>query len=92
MKEIRCLQETALFKSIAILVEHYEHQHYPIEKLSPAEALRAVMDRGLKHKGVAEIIGNKGLTPEILNGNREISKAVAGKLSDRLGVSIELFL
>lgn len=54
-------EEDALFKSIAILVEHYEHQHYPIEKLSPAEALRAVMeDRGLKHKGVAEIIGIRG--------------------------------
>jgi HTH-type transcriptional regulator / antitoxin HigA len=86
-------EEDALFKSISVLVEHYEHKNYPIEKLSPAEALRAVMeDRGLKHKDVAEIVGNKGLTSEILNGHREISRAVARKLADGLGVSIELFL
>lgn len=86
-------EEAALFESITLMVQHYEHNHYPVEKLPPAEALRAVMeDRGLKHKDVAEIIGNKGLTSEILNGNRDISKAAAQKLSDRLGVSIELFL
>ncbi len=86
-------EEAALFESITLMVQHYEHNHYPVEKLPPAEALRAVMeDRGLKHKDVAEIIGNKGLTSEILNGNRDISKAVARRLSDRLGVSIELFL
>ena len=86
-------EEVALFESITLMVQHYEHNHYPVEKLPPAEALRAVMeDRSMKHKDVAEIIGNKGLTSEILNGNRDISKTVARKLSDRLGVSIELFL
>ncbi len=86
-------EEAALFESITIMVQHYENRHYPIQRLSPAEALRAVMeDRSLKHKDVALIIGSKGLTSEILNGNREISKAVARKLADALGVSIEHFL
>ena len=67
---------------------------YSVNKLPSAEALRARSGgRQLEApKNVAEIIGNKGLTSEILNGNRDISKAAAQKLSDRLGVSIELFL
>jgi HTH-type transcriptional regulator / antitoxin HigA len=86
-------EETALFEGITVMVQHYEHKHYPIKKLPPAGALRAVMDeRGLKHKDLAGIIGNKGLTSEILNGNREISKTVARKLANGLSVSIELFL
>ena len=86
-------EEDALVESITVMVEHYENKHYPIEKLSPAEALRTIMEgRGLKHKDIALIIGNKGLTSEILNGNREISKMVARKLADGLHVSIEHFL
>ena len=86
-------EEDALFENVVLMVQHYEQKHYPIKKLFPAENLRTVMeDRGLKHKDLAEIIGNKSLTSQILNGNREISKAVARKLSDGLGLSIELFL
>ena len=46
----------------------------------------------MRHKDVAEIIGNKSLTSQILNGHRDISKGVARKLADGFGVSIELFL
>lgn len=47
-------------------------------------------DRGLRHKDLAGLVGNKGLTPEILAGRREISKAVARKLAERLRVPVEL--
>ncbi|MEO8127370.1 MAG: helix-turn-helix domain-containing protein [Bryobacteraceae bacterium] len=86
-------EEEALVESITVMVEHYENIHFPTGKLTPAEAVRAAMDdRGLKHKDISAIIGSKGLTSEILNGNREISKTVARKLAHGLGVSIEHFL
>jgi antitoxin component HigA of HigAB toxin-antitoxin module len=46
----------------------------------------------LQHRDVAEVIGNKGLTTEILAGRRQISKAVAKRLADRLSVPVEIFL
>jgi len=86
-------EEDALVESITVMVEHYEHHHYPIPSLPPLEALHFLMEeRGLKHKDLAPVIGSKSLTSEILNGNREISKAVARKLADHLNVSIEHFL
>jgi len=49
-------------------------------------------DRSLQHKDIAQIVGNKGLTTEIIAGRRKISKAVAVRLSTRLSVPVELFL
>ena len=49
-------------------------------------------DRGLKHKDIAAIVGNKGLTTEILAGRRKISKEVAKRLSESLRVPVEILL
>jgi len=49
-------------------------------------------DRGLQHKDVAEIIGNKGLTTEILAYRRKIFKDVAKRLAESLRVPVALFI
>jgi HTH-type transcriptional regulator/antitoxin HigA len=49
-------------------------------------------DRGLRHKDIAPVVGNKGLTTEILNGRRNISAALAKRLAAHLHVPIELFV
>lgn len=49
-------------------------------------------DRGLRHKDIAPLVGNKGLTTEIIAGRRKISKTVAKRLSSHLPVPVELFL
>jgi antitoxin component HigA of HigAB toxin-antitoxin module len=49
-------------------------------------------DRGLQHKDVAVVVGNKGLTTEILAGRRKISSAVAKRLADQLRVPLEMFI
>jgi HTH-type transcriptional regulator/antitoxin HigA len=59
----------------------------------PYEALKALMeDRGLRHKDVWPVVGNKGLTTEILNGRRKISSALAKRLAGHFRVPVELFV
>ena len=64
------------------------------EDIAPAfESLKALMeDRGLRHKDVWPIVGNKGLTTEILSGRRKISSALAKRLALHFHVPVELFI
>ncbi len=76
-----------------MLIEDYEDKHYPLPDVPPHEALKALMeDRGLKHKDIWPVLGNKGAATEILNGRRSISKAQAKRLAEFLRVPIDLFV
>lgn len=86
-------EEEAFAELLAIVIEDFEDRHYSLPAVPPEEALRALMeDRGLKHKDIAAIVGNKGLTTEILAGRRKISKDVAKRLSESLKVPVEILL
>jgi HTH-type transcriptional regulator / antitoxin HigA len=85
--------EEAFAELLAIVIEDFEAKHYALPTVTPQEALKALMeDRGLRHKDIAEIVGNKGLTTEILKGRRHISAALAKRLAAALHVPIELFV
>ncbi len=86
-------EEKQFSELLAIVIEDFEDKHYSLPAVSPGDALKALMeDRGLRHKDVAEVIGNKGLTTEILAGRRKVSSALAKKLSEYFRVPVELFL
>jgi HTH-type transcriptional regulator/antitoxin HigA len=86
-------EEEAFTELLAIVIEDFEDRHYPLPAVAPHEALKALMeDRGLRHKDVWPIVGNKGLTTEILNGHRKISAALAKRLAAQLRVPVELFV
>lgn len=85
--------EEAFAELLAIVIEDFEEKHYALPKVAPQEALKALMeDRGLRHKDIAPIVGNKGLTTEILKGRRNISAALAKRLAGALHVPVELFI
>jgi HTH-type transcriptional regulator / antitoxin HigA len=85
--------EQAFAELLAIVIEDFEERHYALPKVTPQEALKALMeDRGLRHKDIAPIVGNKGLTTEILKGRRNISAALAKRLATALQVPVELFI
>jgi len=86
-------EQAAVSELLTALIEHYENKTVPIPRNAPQESLAALMeDRGLRHKDIAAIVGNKGLTTEIIAGRREISKTIARKLADGLNVPVELFV
>ncbi|MCD9185940.1 MAG: hypothetical protein LUM44_05875 [Pyrinomonadaceae bacterium] len=86
-------EEERLLETLAILVEAYEDEHYPMPEVAPNEVLKFLLeDRELKQKDLLHIFGSSGIASEVINGKRSISKAQAKKLSEFFKVSIELFI
>ncbi len=89
----RTPEEDELFLLVSSLIEAYEDKHHSIEPLSPLEFLKQIMtDRGLKQKDLVPMFGSQGITSEVINGKREISKAHAKRLAEFFGVSVEHFI
>jgi HTH-type transcriptional regulator/antitoxin HigA len=61
--------------------------------MSPNDSLNALMEeRGLKHKDIWPVLGNKGAATEVLNGRWSISKTQAKRLAEYFHVPIDLFV
>ena len=86
-------EEEALAEVLTLLIEDYEDRYHPLPRVSPNESLLALMeDRGLKHKDIWPVLGNKGAATEVLSGRRSISKAQAKRLAEFFHVPIDLFI
>ncbi|MBY0502991.1 MAG: hypothetical protein K2X03_03710 [Bryobacteraceae bacterium] len=86
-------EEEALAEVLTLLVVDYEEKAHPLPRVSPNDSLVALMEeRGLKHKDIWPVLGNKGAATEVLSGRRMISKAQARRLAEFLRVPIELFI
>jgi len=86
-------EEDKLLELLSLLVEEYEDKHYPIPEAAPNEVLKFLMeDRELKQKDLVHVFGSTGITSEVVNGKRSISKAQAKKLAEFFRVSVELFI
>jgi HTH-type transcriptional regulator / antitoxin HigA len=85
-------EEEALAEVLTLLIEDYEEKYHPLPRVSPKESLNALMEeRGLKHKDIWPVLGNKGAATEVLSG-RSISKAQAKRLAAFFRVPIDLFI
>ena len=86
-------EESQLAKLLTLLVQDFEDRHYHTSKASPLEVIQLLMDaHSLKDKDMIPIFGTKGITSEVLNGKRAISKTHIQRLSERFHVSPDLFL
>jgi len=86
-------EEEALAEVLTLLTEDYEEKYHPLPRVSPNESLSALMEgRGLKHKDIWPVLGNKGAATEALRGRRSISKAQARRLAEFLHVPVDLFI
>ena len=86
-------EEERLLELLAVLIETYEDEHYPIPELSPIEVLKFLMEeRKLKQSDLFHVFGSSGITSEVVNGKRSISKEQAKKLAKHFKVSVELFI
>lgn len=83
-------EEEALAEVLTLLIEDYENKHHPLPPVSPAESLLSLMEeRGLKHKDIWPVLGNKGAATEVLKGRRSISKAQAKRLAEFFAVPVD---
>ncbi|MDD5057118.1 MAG: helix-turn-helix domain-containing protein [Sideroxydans sp.] len=81
-----------LLDLVSDMVANYEQEHYAIEKASPKDALRFLMEaRGLKQEDLSTIVPQSNLSA-ILSGKRKISATLAGKLGTFFGISPAVFI
>ena len=89
----RTPEQDALLDLLVILIEKFEQEYYQHKGSTPQSILQHLMEaRDISQSELADIIGSKGVTSEILNGKRSISKKLAKVLGEFFHVSPELFI
>ncbi|BAZ27833.1 hypothetical protein NIES4074_02610 [Cylindrospermum sp. NIES-4074] len=87
------VEQAEILLLLVTLIEQYEDKHYQLKAATPLEILQELMSaRGLKQKDMVEVFGSKGITSEVINGKRSISKNQAKALGTFFHVSPALFL
>lgn len=78
---------------LALLIEKYEEEHYPIPDPDPIEAIKYMMEQSnLKLKDLSDILGNKGNVSKILNKKRKLSLEMIRKLHALLKIPYSVLL
>lgn len=86
-------EQVEVLQLLVTVIEQYENKHYQLKAATPHDVLHELMlARGLKQKDLLEIFGSKGITSEVINGKRGISKSQAKALGAFFHVSPALFL
>jgi HTH-type transcriptional regulator/antitoxin HigA len=78
---------------LAMLIESYERQHFPIPDPDPIEFLNHVMEaRGLVRKDLEPYIGPRGRVSDILNRTRPLTLEMIRRLADGLKIPAEVLI
>jgi HTH-type transcriptional regulator/antitoxin HigA len=86
-------EEEMLLNLLSLLISEFERRFYQIKKASPLDVLKELMAANeLKQIDLVPIFGSKGITSEVLNGKRGISKEKAKALADYFHISAEAFI
>jgi HTH-type transcriptional regulator / antitoxin HigA len=92
-RQNKTAEESALFELLIALIEKYEDEQYPMGESTPHSMLLHLMEaRGLEQADLVGILGSSGVTSEVINGKREISKTHALALSEFFQVDPGLFI
>jgi HTH-type transcriptional regulator/antitoxin HigA len=78
---------------LAILIEKFEDDHYPIETPDPIEAIKFRMEQmDMNNKDLAEIIGYKSRVSEIFNRRRKLTLKMIRNLHEKMNIPYELLI
>lgn len=78
---------------LALVVEKYEDEHYPIEAPDPIEAIRFMMDQmGLDDNDLGKILNSRSRASEILNKKRKLSISHIRKLTEYLKIPADVLI
>lgn len=78
---------------LALLIEEYEREHYPISAPDPIEAIKIRMEElELKQKDLVGIIGNKSIVSEVLNKKRKLTVQMIRILSEKLNLTAQVLV
>lgn len=78
---------------LALLIDSYENEHFPIEFPDPISAIKFRMEQmGLKQKDLIEMIGFKSRVSEIMNKKRKLTLEMIRKLHTDLNIPTEVLI
>jgi len=78
---------------LAVLIEKYEDEHYPIEAPDPIEAIKFRMEQmDMDNNDLAKVIGYKSRVSEIFNRKRKLSLKMIKNLHEKLKIPYESLL
>lgn len=78
---------------LALLIEKYEEEHYPIEAPNPIEAIKFRMEQmDLSRKDLAGILGYKSRVSEIFNKRRKLTLKMIRNLHEKLKIPYEALM
>lgn len=78
---------------LALLIDNFENQYYPIEAPDPIEAIWIRMEEmQLKQVDLIPEIGGKSRVSEVLNKKRKLTVDMIRKLTKRLNLSTNLLI
>jgi HTH-type transcriptional regulator / antitoxin HigA len=78
---------------LGILIDQYENNHFPVGLPDPIEAIKFRMEQlGYNQSDLADIVGLKSHTSEILNRKRKLSLEMIRRLHDRLNIPTDVLI
>ena len=78
---------------LALLIEKYEEEIFPMDSADPIEAIKFRMDQqGLIKKDLIPYFGSASKVTEVLNGTRNLSINMIRKLNEGLGISANVLI
>ncbi|KVW34213.1 helix-turn-helix domain-containing protein [Burkholderia ubonensis] len=78
---------------LAILVERYEAEHFPLDLPDPIEAIKFRMEQaGLSARDMRPYLGNLNRVYEVLNRKRRLSLAMIRRLNRELKIPAEVLI
>jgi HTH-type transcriptional regulator/antitoxin HigA len=78
---------------LALLIEKYEQEMFPIDPPDPVEAIKFRMEQqGLIKKDLIPYIGSAPKVTEVINGTRNLSINMIRKLHQGLGISLDVLI
>jgi HTH-type transcriptional regulator/antitoxin HigA len=91
-EEKKDAQISYLIQCMALTIENYEKQAFPLEKPTAIEVLKYLMtEHGLNESDLPEI-GDQHLVSDLLTGKQELNLTMIKILAKRFGVSPQTFL
>lgn len=78
---------------LALLIEHYENQHFPIDLPDPIEAIKFRMEQmGYTQNDLADIIGQKSRASEVLNRKRKLSLEMIRQIHETMNIPTDILI
>ena len=81
------------FELLALLLDKYEEEHFPIDLPHPIEAIKFRMEQmGLKQKDLVECFGDKSKVSDVLNLKRKLNLNYIRNLHEKLQIPLNALI